>query len=92
MHVKILELNWNDVFTTNYDTLLERAINNISIRKSYKILLSQNDLPGSTRPRIIKLHGSISNAKPYIICEEDYRTYPIKYAPFVNTVQQSMLV
>lgn len=91
LHVKLLELNWNDIFTTNYDTLLERAINNISVRKSYKILLSQNDLPGSTRPRIIKLHGSIPNAKPYIFCEEDYRTYPVKYAPFVNTVQQSML-
>lgn len=91
LHVKLLDLNWNDVFTTNYDTLLERSINNISVRKNYKILSSQNDLPGSTHPRIIKLHGSIPNAKPYIICEEDYRTYPVKYAPLVNTVQQSML-
>ncbi|WP_456278727.1 SIR2 family NAD-dependent protein deacylase [Bacillus sp. AK128] len=91
LHVKLLDLNWNDVFTTNYDTLLERSIDNISVRKNYKILTSQNDLPGSTHPRIIKLHGSIPNAKPYIICEEDYRTYPVKYAPLVNTVQQSML-
>ncbi|WP_430787140.1 SIR2 family NAD-dependent protein deacylase [Virgibacillus flavescens] len=91
LHVKLLDLNWNDVFTTNYDTLLERSIDNISVRKNYKILTSQNDLPGSTHPRIIKLHGSIQNAKPYIICEEDYRTYPVKYAPLVNTVQQSML-
>lgn len=91
LHIKLLELNWNDVFTTNYDTLLERAIDKISVRKNYKVLLTQNDLPGSTHPRIIKLHGSIPNAKPYIICEEDYRTYPVKYAPFVNTVQQSML-
>lgn len=91
LHIKLLELNWNDVFTTNYDTLLERAIDKISVRKNYKIVLKQSDLPGSTRPRIIKLHGSIPNGKPYIICEEDYRTYPVKYAPFVNTVQQSML-
>lgn len=91
LHVKLLDLNWNDVFTTNYDTLLERSIGNISVRKNYKILTSQNALPGSTHPRIIKLHGSIPNAKPYIICEEDYRTYQVKYAPLVNTVQQSML-
>lgn len=52
---------------------------------------SQEDLPGSIRPRIIKLHGSISHSGNYIITEEDYRKYPIKYAPFVNTVQQSML-
>lgn len=91
LHVKLLDLNWNDIFTTNYDTLLERSIGKISVRKNYKILTSQNDLPGSTHPRIIKLHGSIPNAKPYIICEEDYRTYQVKYAPLVNTVQQSML-
>ncbi|MGD7043910.1 SIR2 family NAD-dependent protein deacylase [Jeotgalibacillus proteolyticus] len=91
LHVKLLDLNWNDVFTTNYDTLLEKSIENVALKKNYKILTSQNDLPGSTHPRIIKLHGSIPNAKPYIICEEDYRTFPIKYAPLVNTVQQSML-
>lgn len=91
LHTKLLELNWNDIFTTNYDTLLERSIDKISIRKNYKIILNQNDLPGSTHPRIIKLHGSIPNEKPYIICEEDYRTYPVRCAPFVNTVQQSML-
>src|SRR5699024_11429726 len=33
----------------------------------------------------------IPDKKPYIISEEDYRTYPTKYAPLVNTVQQSML-
>ncbi|PKM51704.1 MAG: hypothetical protein CVV02_05420 [Firmicutes bacterium HGW-Firmicutes-7] len=91
IHKKLLELNWRDVFTTNYDTLLERSIATISKKKNYKIILNQVDLPGSTYPRIIKLHGSIPAIKPYIISEEDYRTYPTKYAPLVNTVQQSML-
>ncbi|TGA98257.1 SIR2 family protein [Sporolactobacillus shoreae] len=93
LHTQLLELPWNDVFTTNYDTLLERTISKINIknRKNYKIVRTQNDLPGSTRPRIIKLHGSMPTAKPYIITEEDYRTYPKKFAPFVNTVQQAML-
>lgn len=93
LHKMLLELPWNDVFTTNYDTLLERTIQLIKIenRRNYKIVLSQKDLPGSTRPRIIKLHGSIPNARPYIMSDEDYRTYPKTYAPFVNTVQQAML-
>jgi hypothetical protein len=91
LHKKLLELNWNDVFTTNYDTLLERTIPLISTRFSYKIVYTQNDLPGSVRPRIVKLHGSINSSKSFIITEEDYRTYPIKFTPFVNTVQQSML-
>ncbi|WP_257823230.1 SIR2 family NAD-dependent protein deacylase [Salipaludibacillus agaradhaerens] len=91
LHKKLLSLNWRDVFTTNYDTLLERAIDKINVKFNYKILTNQNDLPGSTHPRIIKLHGSVDSAKHYIICEEDYRTYPIQYAPLVNTVQQAML-
>lgn len=91
LHRKLLELNWNDVFTTNYDTLLERAIEQVATRKNYKIVYSQDDLPGSVRPRLVKLHGSIEHSGQYIITEEDYRTYPDKYAPFVNTVQQSML-
>ena len=91
LHKKLLSLNWRDVFTTNYDTLLERTIDKINVKFNYKILTSQNDLPGSTHPRIIKLHGSVDSAKHYIICEEDYRTYPVQFAPLVNTVQQAML-
>lgn len=91
LHKKLLSLNWRDVFTTNYDTLLERTIDKINVKFNYKILTNQNDLPGSTHPRIIKLHGSVDSAKHYIICEEDYRTYPVQFAPLVNTVQQAML-
>ncbi|WP_163581327.1 SIR2 family NAD-dependent protein deacylase [Gracilibacillus saliphilus] len=91
LHKKLLSLNWRDVFTTNYDTLLERTIDKINVKFNYKILTNQNDLPGSTHPRIIKLHGSVDSSKNYIICEEDYRTYPVQYAPLVNTVQQAML-
>lgn len=91
LHKKLLSLNWRDVFTTNYDTLLERTIDKINVKFNYKILTNQNDLPGSTHPRIIKLHGSVDSSKNYVICEEDYRTYPVQYAPLVNTVQQAML-
>lgn len=91
LHKKLMQLNWNDVFTTNYDTLLERVIKQIESKKNYRIVYSQKDLPGSVRPRLIKLHGSIGHSDNYIITEEDYRTYPDIYAPFVNTVQQSML-
>lgn len=91
LHKKLLELNWDDVFTTNYDTLLERCIEKIPTKHSYKIVYSQDNLPGSVRPRLIKLHGTTGHSDDYIITEEDYRTYPYKYAPFVNTVQQSMI-
>lgn len=93
LHKQLLELPWNDVFTTNYDTLLEKSISMIdrNSNRNYKIIRQCKEIPGSIQPRIIKLHGCVDMSGPYIITEEDYRTYPMTYAPFVNTVQQAML-
>jgi hypothetical protein len=88
LHEDLLKLPWEDVFTTNYDTLLERTAKKV---KNYITVFNKHDLIWSKKPRIIKLHGSFSSAKPFIITEEDYRTYPDFFAPFVNTVQQSLI-
>lgn len=90
LHKKILELPWVDVFTTNYDTLLERAAEDI-YKIRYETIRKPDELINSTKPRIIKLHGSFPDTTPFIITEEDYRTYPKDFAPFVNTVQQSLI-
>lgn len=90
LHVKLIELPWNDVFTTNYDTLLERSAEK-TIKKHYDIIVNKDDIPYASRPRIIKLHGSFPSQRPLIITEEDYRRYPKDFAPFVNMVQQSLL-
>ena len=87
----LLSLPWTDIFTTNYDTLLERASGEIT-EKSFRVIAEKEDLIGSSGvTRIIKLHGSFPSHRPFIITAEDYRTYPEKFAPFVNTVQQSLL-
>ena len=88
---RLLELPWNEVFTTNYDTLLERAARTV-LKQKYDVVYSCKDLAFSDSPRIIKLHGSFpTDATPLILTEEDYRTYPVKYSPFVNTVQQTLM-
>lgn len=90
LHEKTLQLPWADVFTTNYDTLLERTADNI-LQQRYETVINKEDLILSTKPRIIKLHGSFPSERPFTITEEDYRKYPHEFAPFVNTVQQSLL-
>lgn len=88
---KLLELPWTDIFTTNYDTLLERAADELPDRK-FKVILSKEDLIGGNgETKIVKLHGSFPSTRPFIIASEDYRRYPLNFAPFVNTVQQSLL-
>lgn len=91
VYVNLLKMPWKDVFTTNYDTLLERAADKVTDRR-YNVVTSQEDLVNSNdAPRILKLHGSFPSQRPFIITEEDYRTYPIKFAAMVNTVQQALL-
>jgi hypothetical protein len=90
LHTKLLQLPWTDIFTTNYDTLLERTAEKV-LEQRYETVINKEDLVWSTKPRIIKLHGSFPSERPFIITEEDYRRYPTEYAPFVNTVQQSLL-
>ena len=89
-HARLLKLPWRDVFTTNWDTLLERASLEIA-EPPYSVVEDMDQLPLVSQPRIIKLHGSFPAQFPLISTEEDYRTYPIEYAPFVNTVQQAMM-
>ena len=89
LHVQLLKLPWSDVFTTNYDTLLERARSSITSRR-YEVVVKPEDLGHSTKPRIVKLHGSFPSDR-LIVTEEDYRHYPDKFAPFVNTVRQALL-
>ena len=90
MHQRLLRLPWRDVFTTNWDTLLERSSALVAERK-YTVVRNKDEVPLADGPRIIKLHGSFPAHFPLICTEEDYRTYPIRFAPFVNTVQQAMM-
>ena len=88
LHEELLRLPWRDVFTTNYDTLLERTS---VFGANYHPVVSAKELTHAILPRIIKLHGSLGSAVPLIATEEDYRTYPNRFAPLVNTVRQSLI-
>ena len=88
IHNLLLQLPWQDVFTTNYDTLLERTE---VPGRAYQPVTTVNELTTAFSPKIIKLHGSFPSQTPFIITEEDYRTYPKCFAPFVNTVRQSLI-
>lgn len=90
LHHKLLNLPWADIYTTNYDTLLERTKRNI-YERNYQLIYDVNDIPNSTSPRIIKLHGSFPSNRPFIFTQNDYEKYPKQFSPFVNMVQQSIM-
>lgn len=90
LHETLLSLPWSDVLTTNWDTLLERK-QPLDTERTYDVVLTIDDIARTRAPRIVKLHGSLPDRKPFIFTEEDYRTYPKKFAPFVNLAQQVLL-
>lgn len=93
LHRKLLMLPWCEVFTTNYDTLIERASESV-VDHAHYVVTCREDIPQSkmlNRRRIVKLHGSFPSQRPFIFTEEDYRRYPDLSAPFVNLVRQSIL-
>jgi len=89
-HARLLELPWSDVLTTNWDTLLERTASDTTER-SYEVVLTPTDIARTRSPRIVKLHGSLPSHTPFIFTEEDFRTYPRRFAPFVNLAQHVLL-
>lgn len=90
LHRELVNLPWADVLTTNWDTLLERAAET-NLQQSYDVVRTIPDIARTRAPRIVKLHGTLPSNRPFIFTEEDYRTYPKKFAPFVNLVQQVLL-
>ena len=90
LHRRLLALPWADVFTTNWDTLLERT-RELTISPIYDVVRAVHELPLAARPRIVKLHGSLPAQFPLISTKQDYLDYPRKFAPFVNTARQALM-
>lgn len=89
LHRQLLELPWRDVFTTNYDTLLERTRG--GLHRHYSVVTSKEMLLYKKSPRIVKLHGSFPDKTPFLMTEEDFMTYPTRHPEFVNTVRQALV-
>ena len=87
LYRSLLELPWSEVMTTNWDTLLERAAKTVH-NPYYTPVTKPSDLTWAPSPRIVKLHGTIGTTDTFIAAQEDFRTYPVKFAPFVNFARQ----
>jgi SIR2-like domain len=89
LHDQLMRLPWSDVLTTNWDTLLERSAQSVA-EIGYEIVSVPSDMARVKSPRIVKLHGNVPSG-PFVFTEEDYRTYPVRHAPFVNLARQIFL-
>lgn len=73
IHNAILQLNPAHIITTNYDNLIEQAIQ--ANYKQYDIIRQDSDLPDYRYPnKVVKMHGDFS-ADNIVLAEEDYYNY-----------------
>lgn len=94
IHNAFLALNWCDVFTTNWDHLLERSDES----KNFHIVTNSADLTHDNKRRIIKLHGSLrtkqehdectnytfdnNNDYLYVVTPNDFKNYKNQHKSF----------
>jgi len=91
VHRRLLECPWSDVFTTNYDTLLEQA-SRLIVERKYDVVDRAISLTGSARPRIVKLHGTFARGgdEP-LVTESDYLRFDTQRRHVFNTLLQALL-
>lgn len=102
IHKKLLKLPWNNIYTTNYDELLEEANKLMEKDFEYNTIKQAKELSLGTTKRIIKLHGSLRKNKEeygfdgdrsrhYIISKKDYKEYPEKHSAFTHLMRIALL-
>jgi len=73
-HLALAKLPWAAVFTTNYDLLLQRLLNDRPVfeERDYERM----SLPAAQRPRLFQIHGTLH--RPHTLTREDYRLWPAR--------------
>ncbi len=98
----MLKVNWNAIFTTNYDNLLEHVAMMNGMQKFKESNCAADLSLRNMREMIVKLHGSIDfnhessgfdcdKHRKYIITQEDYDDYPTKHEAFMQLMKISLL-
>lgn len=76
-HKLIAALPLDDIWTTNYDTLLERSFEHYGTENT--VITddsSYRDIDRYAKVKIFKMHGTVEKASECIITRDDYENYP----------------
>ena len=100
--VRMMDVRWNSVFTTNYDNLIGYVLEKNGILRMTESNCASDLSLRNMRETIVKLHGSIDfehtsvgfdsdNHRKYIISQKDYDEYPVKHEAFMQLMRISLL-
>ncbi|MBA6397143.1 leucine-rich repeat domain-containing protein [Colwellia sp. BRX10-4] len=89
-HLALTTNPWKSIFTTNYDQLLEIALNKNEV--NFNIVTQENNygLEQSDVISLYKIHGSVTNIREWTLDEKSYLNFSDKY-PFLNAKLKTTL-
>jgi hypothetical protein len=91
-HKILARLPIHTYWTTNYDKLIERALE--GEKKVPDVKYTLNQLP-ITRPNrdvvVYKMHGDIDHPADAVISKDDYESYPLKMRAFVAALRGDLV-
>lgn len=89
IHDEIFKIQPRHIITTNYDTLIERKIDESIIK--YSVIRSDLDIPYTQANRfLIKMHGDL-DMKNIVLKENDYLDYQVDF-PMISTLIKSLIM
>jgi hypothetical protein len=79
-------------WTTNYDKLIEKALEEAKKNPDVKYALKQLSVTRPDRDVVVyKMHGDIDNPADAIISKDDYEAYPLKMGAFVSALRGDLV-
>ena len=79
-------------WTTNYDKLIEKALEEAKKVPDVKYALKQLSVTRPDRDVVVyKMHGDIDNPADAIISKDDYEAYPLKMSAFVSALRGDLV-
>lgn len=91
-HALLARLPIQTYWTTNYDRLIERALEANGKRVDAKYTVNQLATTRRGRDAIVyKMHGDIEHPGEAILSKDDYERYPQTHAPFITALSGDLV-
>jgi hypothetical protein len=91
-HAILARLPIHTYWTTNYDKLIERALEKAKKVPDVKYMVKQLSVTRFDRDvAVYKMHGDVDNAADAVITKDDYEAYPQRMAPFVTALRGDLV-
>jgi hypothetical protein len=79
-------------WTTNYDKLIERALEDAKKVPDVKYALKQLSVTRPDRDVVVyKMHGDIDHPADAVISRDEYESYPLSMGPFVSALRGDLV-